>query len=97
MWTQIRLLLQEVSDLGQHCLSMTNKLKIEPDFPSLADEIAEPCPDMNSKVTAFTVSKMLYYTLTVVTQTRIEWFRPKINPLTPLPRGGGYSDMFTHT
>ena len=29
----------------------------EPDFPSLADEIAEPCPDMNIKVTAFTVPK----------------------------------------
>ena len=25
-----------------------------PDFPSLADEIAEPRPDMNIKVTAFT-------------------------------------------
>ena len=33
------------------------KLNIEPDFPSLADEIAEPRPDMNIKVTAFTVSK----------------------------------------
>ena len=29
----------------------------KPDFPSLADEIAEPHPDMNIKVTAFTVSK----------------------------------------
>ena len=28
-----------------------------PDFPSLADEIAEPRPDMNIKVAAFTVSK----------------------------------------
>ena len=25
-------------------------------FPSLADEIAEPCPDMNIKVAAFTIS-----------------------------------------
>ena len=32
-----------------------------PDFPSLADEIAEPRPDMNIKVTAFTVSKTFYY------------------------------------
>ena len=28
---------------------------IEPDFPFLADEIAEPGPDMNIKVAAFTV------------------------------------------
>ena len=33
------------------------KLKIKPDFPSLADEIAEPHPDMNIKVAAFTVSE----------------------------------------
>ena len=38
------------------------KLLIGPDFTSLADEIAEPRPDMNIKVTAFTVSKKLYYT-----------------------------------
>ena len=30
---------------------------MEPDFPSLADEIAEPHPDMNNKVAAFTVSE----------------------------------------
>ena len=35
---------------------------MEPDFPCLADEIAEPRPDMNIKVTAFTVSKKFYYT-----------------------------------
>ena len=34
-----------------------SKLKIEPDFPSLADEIAEPRPNMNIKVAAFTVSE----------------------------------------
>ena len=28
---------------------------IKPDFPSLADEIAEPRPDINIKVAAFTV------------------------------------------
>ena len=33
------------------------KLYIKPDFPSLADEIAEPHPDMNIKVAAFTVSE----------------------------------------
>ena len=34
-----------------------------PDFPSLADEIAEPRPDMNIKVTAFTVSNKFYNNL----------------------------------
>ena len=33
------------------------KLKVEPDFPCLADDIAEPCPDMNIKVATFTVSE----------------------------------------
>ena len=33
---------------------------IEPDFPCLADKIAEPCPNMNDKVAAFTVSKKSY-------------------------------------
>ena len=31
--------------------------KIKPDFPSLADGIAEPHPDKNIKVAAFTVSE----------------------------------------
>ena len=30
---------------------------MEPDFPCLADEIAEPHPGMNIKVAAFTVSE----------------------------------------
>ena len=34
-----------------------NNLLIETDFPCLADEIAKPRPDMNIKVTAFTVSE----------------------------------------
>ena len=33
------------------------KLYIEPDFPCLADEIAEPRPDMNIQVAAFKVSE----------------------------------------
>ena len=33
------------------------KLLTEPDFPCLADEIAEPHPDMIIKVAAFTVSE----------------------------------------
>ena len=33
------------------------KKLIDHDFPALADEIAEPRPDMNIKVTAFTVSE----------------------------------------
>ena len=32
-------------------------IKKNPAFPSLADEIAEPRPDMNIKVAAFTVSQ----------------------------------------
>ena len=32
---------------------ITTNLQIEPDFPCLAGEIAEPRPDMNIKVTAF--------------------------------------------
>ena len=34
----------------------------KPDFPSSADEIAEPRPDMNIKVAAFTVSEKSSYT-----------------------------------
>ena len=33
------------------------ELQIKPDFPSLADEIAETRRDMNIKVAAFTVSE----------------------------------------
>ena len=39
------------------------KCSIKPDFPSLADEIAEPHPDMNIKVAAFTVSEKSSHTL----------------------------------
>ena len=42
---------------AQTTYSFFTKLQIEPDFPCLADEIAEPCPDMNIKVAAFTVSE----------------------------------------
>ena len=35
---------------------------VEADFPSWVDEIAEPRPDMNIKVTAFTVTQKLYNT-----------------------------------
>ena len=38
------------------------KLYTGPDFPSLADEIAEQHQDMNIKVTAFTMGKKFYYT-----------------------------------
>ena len=34
-----------------------NTKNVEPDFPCLADEIAEPLPDTNIKVASFTVSK----------------------------------------
>ena len=43
------------------CAAQTTS-KIEPDFPCLADEIAEPHPDINIKVTAFIKSKKFYFT-----------------------------------
>ena len=42
---------------------------MKPDLPSLADEIAEPHPDMNIKVPAFTVSEKSSNTLTKKEQT----------------------------
>ena len=36
---------------------------MKPDFPCLADEIAEPRPEMNFKVAAFTVSEKSINTL----------------------------------
>ena len=39
------------------CAALLYQIIIEPDFPYLADEIAEPRPDMNIKVAAFTVSE----------------------------------------
>ena len=41
----------------QKAYYLFTKLQIKPDFPSLADEIAEPHPNMNIKVAAFTVSE----------------------------------------
>ena len=43
--------------LGTKSLLTLYQIKIKPDFPYLADEIAEPRPDMNIKVAAFTVSE----------------------------------------
>ena len=43
---------------GQNNLLILHQfIKIEHDFPWLADDIAQPRPDMNIKVTAFTESK----------------------------------------
>ena len=39
------------------CAAQKLIYSIKPDFPSLADEIAEPHPDMNIKVAALTVSE----------------------------------------
>ena len=44
------------------CAVQNNLLILEPDFPCLADETAEPRPEMNIKVAAFTVSKKSIYT-----------------------------------
>ena len=43
--------------VAQKAYELFTKLSIKPDFLSLADKIAEPRPDMNIKVAAFTVSK----------------------------------------
>ena len=42
---------------AQKAYLLFTKLFIKPDFPSLADEIAEPHLDMNIKVAAFTISE----------------------------------------
>ena len=42
---------------AQKAYKLFTKLWINSDFPSLADEIAKPLPDMNIEVAAFTVSK----------------------------------------
>ena len=42
---------------GPNNLFILHQIKIEPDFPCLADEIAEIRPDMNIKVTALTVNE----------------------------------------
>ena len=43
--------------LGPNDLLILHQIIKEPDFLYFADEIAEPCPDMNIKVAAFTVSE----------------------------------------
>ena len=48
---------------AQKAYLLFTKLLIKPDFPSLADEIAEPRPDINIKVAAFTVSEKSIYIL----------------------------------
>ena len=47
---------------GSKSLFTLYQIIIKPDFPSLADEIAEPHPDMNIKVAAFTVSEKSSHT-----------------------------------
>ena len=39
---------------AQKALLTLHQIINKPDFPSLADEIAQPHPDMNIKVAAFT-------------------------------------------
>ena len=52
----------------------------KPDFPSLADEIAEPRPDMNIKFAAFTVSEKSINTRVVLALDQFSFglFRPYI-------------------
>ena len=42
---------------GPNSLLTIYQIKIKPDFPCLADEIAEPSPNTNIKVATFTVSE----------------------------------------
>ena len=64
---------------GQNNLLILHQIKIEPDFPCLADEIAEPCPDMNIKVAASTVSEksinMRYNQKYLYTMPKVEDWR----------------------
>ena len=53
---------------------------MKPDFPSLVDEIAEPHPDMNIKVAAFTVSEKSSNTKVAASQ-EILTVSETINPL----------------
>ena len=48
---------------------------IKPGFPSFADEVAEPRPDMNIKVAAITAIKEFYYTLLYLSD-QSNWFMP---------------------
>ena len=45
---------------GPKTVSTLYQIILRPDFPSLADDIAEPSPNMNIKVAAFTVSQKSY-------------------------------------
>ena len=50
----------------QVCAVQTTYFNSSPNYKyNLADEIAEPRPDMNITVTALTVSKKFFYTVTV--------------------------------
>ena len=46
---------------GRNNLIILHQIINRSDFPCLADEIVEPRPNMNIKVTAFTESKKFYY------------------------------------
>ena len=48
---------------GPNNLLFLHQIINKPDFPSLGDEIAEPRPDMNIKVAAFTISEKSINTL----------------------------------
>ena len=48
---------------GSESLLTLYQIIVKPDFPSLVNEIAEPRPDMNIKVAAFTVSEKSSNTL----------------------------------
>ena len=55
----------EVSVYAQTFVRPKKFINSLPDFPSLADEIAQPRPDMNIKVATFTVSEKSIYMIHV--------------------------------
>ena len=56
----VRIFMKCTHVCGPKSLLTLYQLIIKPDFPSLADGIAEPRPDMNIKVAAFTVNEKSY-------------------------------------
>ena len=55
--------------LGSNKLLSLYQIELEPHFPSFADKIAEPRPDINIKDFAFIVTQKLYTTKLVVKES----------------------------
>ena len=64
---------------GSKCYITLYQIINKPYFPSLADEIADPRPDMNIKVAAFTVGEKSSNTITycISRQYHIRYYHRK--------------------